>query len=473
MKQRDPFGRTGPVLSYWQAGKPTNKAFRDKGDPGPNVANLANLRTARMRARDAVRNIPLAARAVELDVTNIVGTGIVPRFDERTFSALWQQFEDECDASEIYDIYGLQEAAVRAWRETGECFIRIRPRRPTDGLAVPLQIELLEADMVPLQSFPMLSNGNRVVQGVEFDGVGRRVAYWMYPEHPGEAHGLSVSYGDLIRVPAERVIHIFEPLRPGQVRGFPPMATVLQRMQQKNDFDEATLERQKLASSLTAIFTRPEPEMPGTDPITGDSIDGREMADIEPGSGYTLLPGEDVRFPNLPSLGGEYEAFARVNGRDIAAGFGLPYELLTGDFQGMSDRTARVLINEYRRRVEQHQWHRVIRQMMRPIKEAWVAAASLSGAVADTTPATARWVPPAWPYFHPVQDVQALTMEVQAGLRSQSDVIHSRGNDPDQVRRERAAEQEDDRKAGIYSTTTKHDPKEDERLRQMLRDDEL
>ncbi|MCK7542959.1 phage portal protein [Marinobacter bryozoorum] len=447
-----------PVMAFWQAGKPGNKAFRDKGDPGPNIANLANLRTARMRARDAVRNIPLASRAIDLDVTNIVGTGIVPRFEERPLSALWREFEDECDASGIYDIYGLQEAAVRAWRETGECFIRLRPRRASDGLAVPMQVELLEADMVPLQNFPILSNGNRIVQGVEFNGIGQRVAYWVHKQHPGDNYGLQVSQGELTRVPADRIIHIYEPLRPGQVRGFPPLATVLQRMQQKNDFDEATLERQKLASSLTAVFTRPVPETEGVDPITGESIDGREMAEIEPGSAYTLYPGEDVKFPSLPSLGGEYEAFARVNGRDIAAGFGLPYELLTGDFQGMSDRTVRVLINEYRRRVEQHQWHRVIRQMMRPIKAAWLTAAKLSGVARDSIDDTVRWVPPAWPYFHPVQDVQALTMEVKAGLRSQSDVIHSRGNDPDQVRRERAAEQADDQRAGVYSTTTVYDP---------------
>tara|TARA_B100000029_G_scaffold340547_1_gene332814 strand:- start:1247 stop:2635 length:1389 start_codon:yes stop_codon:yes gene_type:complete len=458
LKQRDPFGRTGPVVAYWQAGKPGNKAFRDKGDPGPNIANLANLRTARMRARDAVRNIPLASRAVDLDVTNIVGTGIVPRFDDRSLASLWQQFEDECDASGIYDIYGLQEAGVRAWRETGECFIRIRYRRPTDGLAVPVQLELLEADMVPLQNFPVLSNGNRIIQGIEFNGIGQRVAYWMHKQHPGENYGLTISQNDLVRVPADRVIHIFEPLRPGQVRGFPPLATVLQRLQQKNDYDEATLERQKLASSFTAIFTRPEPGEDGSDPITGEPIESREMSDIAPGSAYTLLPGEGVEFPNLPSLGGEYEGFSRVNGRDIAAGFGLPYELLTGDFQGLSDRTARVLINEYRRRVEQHQWHRVIRQMMRPIKSAWVASARLIGAVGDSTPDTLRWVPPAWPYFHPVQDVQALKLEVQAGFRSQSDVIHSRGNDPDQVRKERAAEQADDRKAGIHSATTTPDP---------------
>lgn len=446
--------RTRRFYSYWQAGKPGNKAFRDKGNPGPNLANMANLGTIRMRARDAIRNAPLASRAIEVDITNMIGTGIVPRFEDRLLTDLWMPWEDECDASGNYDIYGLQEAAVRAWREAGEAFVRFRWRRLDDGLTVPFQLELLEADMLPLIDYPQLMNGNRIVQGIELNRLGQRVAYWFHREHPGEQYSSSAALADLTRVPARDVAHLYEVLRPGQMRGVPPMAVGLQRIQQMNDFDESTLERQKQASHFTAFFMRPEPDEPGQDPVTGEDIEGREMADIEPGSGYTLLPGEDVKFPDLPSLGGEYEPFQKISARALAAGLGMPYELLTGDFGGLSDRTARVLIMEYRRRVEQHQWNRVVRQLMRPVINRFIEAAQLANAIADDSNNAVRWVPPAWPYFHPVQDVQALKLEVQAGFRSQSDVIHSRGNDPDQVRAERQAEQQADKAAGVHSSTT-------------------
>ncbi|MCH8530356.1 MAG: phage portal protein [Saccharospirillum sp.] len=462
--------RTQRFYSYWQAGKSRNKAFRDKGNPGPNLANLANLGTIRMRARDAIRNAPLAARAIEVDITNMIGTGIVPRFEDRLLTDLWLQWEDECDAAGLYDIYGMQEAAVRAWREAGEAFVRMRWRRLADDLAVPLQLELLEADMLPLIDYPQLANGNRIIQGVEFNRVGRRVAYWFHREHPNESYSTSVNLADLTRVPARDVVHLYEALRPGQVRGVPPMVVGLQRMQQMNDFDESTLERQKQASHFTAFFMRPEPEDPGTDPVTGDPIEGREMADIEPGSGYTLLPGEDVKFPDLPSLGGDYEPFQKISARVLAAGLSMPYELLTGDFSNLSDRTARVLINEYRRRVEQHQWNRIVRQMMRPIKLRFIEAGLLANTIPENTNDAVRWVPPAWPYFHPVQDVQAHVLEVKAGFRSQSDVIHSRGHDPDQVRAERAEEQEADRKAGLTSSTTLVNPDTNTRTAGTLSD---
>ena len=440
------------IYSHWAAGISANRALRNHGNPGPNYANLGYLEYTRGQVRDAVRNAPLAHRAVEVNVTNIVGAGIAPRFVDPELRRLWLRWEDECDASGLYDFYGFQEAAVRAWQEGGEAFVRIRPRRLEDGLSVPFQIELLESEMMPIVDIINPDNRNRVVQGVEFNGIGKRVAYWFYRAHPSDGFTTSRALNDLVRVPAEYVCHLYDPLRPGQVRGFPPMATVLQRIKQMNDFDEATIERQKQAAHITMVITRPAPERAGYDPVTGEAIEGREQSEIAPGSAYTLLPGEGMESPNLPSVGGEYAAFCKVQGQAIAAGFGIPYELLTGDFGGLSDRTARVIINEYRRRVEQHQWNRVVRQLCRPIKDHFIENAKLSGVrISDEG---VRWIPPVWPYFHPVQDVQALTAEVKAGFRSQSDVIYSRGNDPEQVRRERAEEQKADKESGITSATT-------------------
>ncbi|MFU8832110.1 MAG: phage portal protein, partial [Wenzhouxiangella sp.] len=399
--------KSAPIQGNWQAGKSGNRAFRDYGNPGPNLANLSYLNTARSRVRDAVRNAPFAARIVDLQVTNIIGTGIVPRFTDAKLAALWLQFEDECDTDWTRDIYGLQESAVRAWQEAGECFIRIRSRRIEDGLAVPFQLELLEADMVPMHD-QKLADGNEIIQGVEINKIGRKVAYYFHRKHPLDGYSGATSITELVRVPAEFVIHLYEPLRPGQLRGFPPLATALQRIQQMNDFDEATIERQKLASSLTFVITRPVPESAGIDPVTGEALGGRSASDIKPGSAYQLLPGEDIESPPLPSLGSEYEVFSKVQIRAISAGAGVPYELVNNDFSRLSDRTARVLINEYRRRVEQNQWHRVVRQMMRPIYLHFVETAILSSAVPSSVDVTVRWVPPAWPYFHPVQDVESI-----------------------------------------------------------------
>jgi hypothetical protein len=67
--------------------------------------------------------------------------------------------------------------AARAMFEAGECFFRFRARRPDDGLAVPLQLQMLSAEHLPLGKCETLPNGNEVIFGIELDRIGRRVAY--------------------------------------------------------------------------------------------------------------------------------------------------------------------------------------------------------------------------------------------------------------------------------------------------------
>lgn len=60
-----------------------------------------------------------------------------------------------------------------------------RPRRPQDGLAVPLLLQMIPSEMLPINRNEVASGGD-VIQGIEFDDVGRRVAYhchglWLPP----------------------------------------------------------------------------------------------------------------------------------------------------------------------------------------------------------------------------------------------------------------------------------------------------
>ena len=110
----------------------------------------------RARARQLCRENPYAANALEAFASAAVGTGIKPsplNMDAETKKATMAAFllwTDEADADGQTDLYGMQALAARAMFEAGECFIRRRVRRPTDGLSVPLQLQLLEAEMLPL-----------------------------------------------------------------------------------------------------------------------------------------------------------------------------------------------------------------------------------------------------------------------------------------------------------------------------------
>ncbi|NJL19359.1 MAG: phage portal protein, partial [Bdellovibrionaceae bacterium] len=56
-------------------------------------------------------------------------------------------FEDT-DADGQLDFAGIQALVARTVVESGECLVRFRLRRPGDGLAIPLQLQVLEPDFL-------------------------------------------------------------------------------------------------------------------------------------------------------------------------------------------------------------------------------------------------------------------------------------------------------------------------------------
>ncbi len=201
-----------------------------------NAALLRDLHTLRARSRHAVRNDGYAKGAIDKLVTNAIGTGIKPLSQAEdpelrtALQALWLRWTDESDADGLLDFYGQQAQAVRAMLEGGKVFVRLRDRRLDDGLSVPLQLQVLEPELCPHTHSTMRPNGNRIRAGIEFDRLGRRVAYWFHPSRPADFGFADFDAGRLRRIPADKIVHLYEPLRPGQLRGMPHLTQALIRL---------------------------------------------------------------------------------------------------------------------------------------------------------------------------------------------------------------------------------------------------
>ncbi len=154
-------------------------------DAGPTAVAIGNLSTLRQRSRNAYRNDPYAFIAVDRVVSNTIGTGIAPKSKHtdagirKRLHELWEDWVEEADADNASDFYGVQTLVCRAVETVGECFVRLRVRKLQDGLSVPLQLQVLEAEFVPHTKFEQLANGNVIRAGIEFNQIGQRVAYWM------------------------------------------------------------------------------------------------------------------------------------------------------------------------------------------------------------------------------------------------------------------------------------------------------
>lgn len=434
-----------------------------------NEATLANARTLRNRARAGVRGDGYARTAVDRLVANIVGTGMTPesKAPDKAFRArlheLWLDWTDESDADGVLEFYGQQALAVRAWLEGGEVFIRLRDRLPGDALTVPLQLQLLEPELVPIEH-NAIAGPRRIRAGIELDAIGRRAAYWMWRSRPAE--GLDVDQSELVRVPAERVLHLYDPLRPGQLRGTTTLTQALIRLYEIDAYDDATVVRQKIAALFAGFITRTAgPANEDVDPLTGQPIErdenGTALMPLEPALLQELRPGENVEFTDPPDASG-YGEFMRSALMGAAVAADVPYEVLTGDLRNVNDRTVRVILNEFRRRVEQRQHHIVAFQFCRPIWEAWFDAALLAGALEippgyDQDPRPWRrveWVAAAWPYLNPVQDIEAYKTSVRSGVMTLGEVVkETRGRSLEEVLKERKAELELLDELGIVTDT--------------------
>jgi lambda family phage portal protein len=433
-------GRQRRRLASWQpTARTVNAILASSGD------------LLRRRARDAVRNNPHAVAAGDSFVANLIGTGIKPSslFNDdpelrEAIMQLWLDWTDEADADGLADFYGMQTVAARALFEAGECFIRLRMRRPEDGLSVPFQVQLLESEMCPYGDNRKAPNGNYIMNGIELDFVGQRAAYWFYPTHPGDATIENTVVGlPTVRVPASEVLHVFKCTRPGQMRGVPLITPALVRLYLLDQYDDAELERKRIAAMFAGFVTSPNPE----DILPIDGVDATSLQDdiglsgLEPGTMQMLRPGEDIKFAEPADVGGSYEAYQYRQQLALYAALGIPYSLATSDLRRANYSSLRGSIVEYRRKLEQMQHNTIVFQMCMPIWKRWLDTAVLAQAV-DLAPAQylagikafqrAKWIPQRNDWVDPLKDRQAEKLAVDAGFKSRSDVVEAEGSDPEE-----------------------------------------
>ncbi|WP_210277947.1 phage portal protein [Methylobacterium radiotolerans] len=465
-------------LAGWTAERTTINALQARGGA-----------VLRARARQLVRDNPYASAAAENFVAAAVGDGITPSptlADKALKTALkdaWLRWTDECDADGLTDFYGLQALAARSLFVAGEVFIRFRPRRPEDGLSVPLQLQLIESEQLPLSYGAVTAeNGNEIRHGIEFNAIGRRVAYHFLKRRPGEAE-VSGNLDGLERtvVPASEVLHLYRPLEAGQIRGQSQLTPGMVRLYLIDSYDDAELDRKRTAAMFSGFVTKsarndPPPIPLGTDNPIADQfgvgtfgfLDAgprpvndieTALADLEPGTMQVLNDGESVTFSEPADVGGSYEAFMYRNLLAIAAACGVPYSALTEDPSKGNFSSQRGIELQHKRRVGQFQHQCLVFQMCRPVWARWVETAALAGSVSGLGPtrfarervalSTVKWQPPKWDWVDPLKDRKADELDMLMGVTSRADVIEARGEDPEEVDARRAEDKDRAERLGL------------------------
>ncbi len=161
---------------------------------------------------------------------------------------------------------------------------------------------------------------------------------------------------------------------------------------------------------------------------------GYPVERFEPGMFAFAEGADDIKF-NTPAANSQYEAYKRAMLHTIAAGFRIPYFLLTGDLSQASYASSKIGIEPFARLVSAVQWQMVIPMLCEPIWD-WFCEAAYSDGKIDTPYVPVEWTPPKFYSADPKKDAEAIIAEVRAGLRSMPDAISSTGRNPDVVLKE-------------------------------------
>jgi lambda family phage portal protein len=435
------------IAASWTGASYTRRSLKDwfVTPASADEDTLFDLETLRARSRDMVRNAPLATGAVNTVVMNVVGTGLslLPRPDWEALGMTEEQADEwtaqverefrvwaesaECDVTRTQNFYGLQSLVFRSALESGDAFVLL-PMIESRTNPYALRVQVVEADRVETPAGKKENAGNKIVAGVEMDANGAPVAYHILRNHPGSPEGIKQ---DFIRVLAfgertgrRNVLHIFERTRPGQTRGVPYLAPVVEPLKQLDKYTESELMAAVVASLLT-VFVKSETG-DGFAPPAGDPAAASSNAEIRLGTGtiVDLAPGEDITTvsPNRPNTA--FDPFVQSVLRQIGVALGLPFEVLIKHFTASYSAARAALMEAWK-------FFRLRREFLAqtfcaPVYEAWMEEAVALGRIAAPgffdDPARriaylqADWIGDAPAQIDPTKEVDAAAKRLEIGV---------------------------------------------------------
>ncbi|CAN7260538.1 phage portal protein [Rhizobium sp. LjRoot98] len=325
--------------TYYQAAT-QNPRLRIPMDVGPNSHN-AEIAVIRARSRYAKANHAFFKQAIRQIANNCVGYGIRPIIVDNDLEKVWDKWVNEADARGHFSFYGLQWHAVEALATDGEVLFRMRDRIDGDMQSgVPLQLQIMEADHLPLGWTRQEPNGNYTLDGVERNAIERITRYWLYPRHPADWRGVINAFQP-VPIDAADVCHLFLPERPTSERGIPWGAAALNKLEFLEEYHVGEVAKKAIQSKITTFYTRPLNEEGG---FAGNSDEELDFVNPEIGSAVEVPEGYKAEFAQMPATDSNWDGFNRTIISEVAVCLGLCYELLTLDFKNLTDRGYRAMM---------------------------------------------------------------------------------------------------------------------------------
>lgn len=446
----------------------------------------SNIEVLRERSRDLFMGAPIATGALRTMTTNIVGSGLRlnTRIDyeflgmtreeadawetivEREFE-LWSE-STSCDLQRMNDFYKLQELAFLSQLMSGDVFALL-PYHKRHPMPYELTVQLVEADRVCNPSGTMTLDAS-IVNGVEIDSKGEVIAYHIAEHHPKSSFGVNnkwqriEKYGPLTGRP--NVIHMVNMERPGQRRGVPILAPVIESLKQLTRYSDAELMAAVISGMYTVFIEKQATKTGDLGGVSYDEqIDSENDDTIEIGNGAVnfLEEGETIKDSNPGRPNSAFDGFVTSICRQIGVALEIPYEVLMKHFTSSYSASRGALLEAWKMFRKRRSW--VANSFCQPIYEEWLSEAVAKGRVrapgffndplVKKAYCKAEWNGPTQGQLDPKKEVEAAELRVQGGYSTRTkETIELTGGDYWANHALRIAEEEARKQAG-FGTTAK------------------
>lgn len=369
----------------------------------------------------------------------------------------WREWckRGNCDVTGTMSWRQLQCLAVVTAARDGEFIFRKVYGKDAGPFGFALQVIDPQRLSVRFENAKIDNEGGFIRHSIEYNRFGKPVAYHFASIDEWDAYYYTYAGQGFVRIPADEIIHGFVREMVGQRRGLPWTSTGLFRMHHLQGFEDASVQNAR-ASATKMGFIQWET---GFGPEADEDTDVAGSIDAEPLSIHELPEGARwVEFnPNYPS--GEFATFHKAMLRGAASGWGVPYNTLANDLEGVNFSSIRQGELDSREHwMECQQW--IIEDLVCQVFEEALKIALLRGDIKTKNgkplPAAklkeyqcVSWQPRRWSWIDPRADQEANTNSVRAGQNSFSAVIRDQGRDPETVFKQLAADLEAMKAAGI------------------------
>lgn len=436
--KRDSSGNASPGGSFPSAG--FGRLMSDWMSNGLSADRTmdGNLKTMRDRSRQLDRSSDYMRRFYAEVIANVLGSsGIQLKLKLREggrgtkidtgASNMIEDSWGEFGQKGTYDVTGelsdwkAQVLGLRSFARDGEFLCRkVKGWENKFKFA----FQFWESDLLDHKYNAELPNGNKVRLGVERDSWGRRQAYYIFQNHPGDYYW----GGNRTRVPADEIIHVMQQERFGQSRAFPWGQSAFRKLHMLDQYEETELISSRVEAGKMGFYI---PKV-GQDWDGEVDQDGELVMEVEPGTFETLPQGMDFKEYDPQHPNKAFADFRKAMLRSISSGLLVSYNFLASDLEGVNYTSLRAGAIDEREMWKIIQTYYAL-EFLNPQYSAWLEMAIMSGALKLPMAKYDKFNHPTWGFrrwgwVDPLKETQANVLAINERLASRSSVYEESGD---------------------------------------------